>query len=72
VTLSGLSGTGLSASVVSQLLAKRDINVTLTFTINGVTYQIVIPAGADISKLVGADGSISFAVLGQAFRIAMV
>lgn len=72
VTLSGLSGTGLSASVVSQLLARRDIDVTVTFMLNGVLYKIVIPAGADIAGLVGADGSVSFEALGQAFGIAPV
>lgn len=67
VTLSGLSGTGLSASVVTQLLARRDIATTVTFILSGVLYKITIPAGADIAKLVGADGSISFAALGQEF-----
>ncbi len=70
VTLSNIPGTGLSKSVAAVLLARRDINVTLTFMLGGVYYKIVIPAGADIAGLVAADGSISFAALGQAFGIA--
>ncbi len=69
VTLSGLTGAGLSASVVAQLLSRNDIDVTFTFMINGVLYQIVIPAGANLANLVGADGSISFSALGQTFGI---
>ena len=72
VTLPNLTGTGLSAALVQSLLARRDIPVTLTFMINGVTYRIIIPAGADIASLTGADGSISFASLGQAFGMAPV
>ena len=72
VTLSNLTGTGLSAALVQSLLARRDIPVALTFMINGVTYRIIIPAGADIASLTGADGSISFASLGQAFGMASV
>ena len=72
VTLPNLTGTGLSAALVQSLLARRDIPVALTFMINGVTYRIIIPAGADIASLTGADGSISFASLGQAFGMASV
>lgn len=69
VMISGHLCTSLSASVVAQLLARRDIDVTVTFMLKGVLYKIVIPAGADIAGLVGTDGSISFAALGQAFGI---
>ena len=71
VTLSPFTGTCLSAPVVKQLLARRDINVTITFMFKGMLYKIVIPAGDDLTKLVGADGTISFFALGQAFGITL-
>lgn len=71
VTLSGMTGTGLSASVVAQLLLRRDVAVSITYYVDGVLYKTTIPAGADIAKLVGADGSISFAALGQEFGISL-
>ena len=72
VTLSGMTGTGLSASVVQSLLARRDITVALTYTLNGVVYKIVIPAGADLTALLNAAGGIDFITLAAAFGAAPV
>ena len=72
VTLSGLSGTGLSASVVQSLLLKRNIAVTVTFMFNGVWYKVIIPAGADLTPLIDATGCISFAALAQTYGMTPV
>ncbi len=72
VTLSGLSGTGLSASVVQSLLLKRNIAVTVTFMFNGVLYKVIIPAGADLTPLIDATGCISFAALAQTYGMTPV
>ncbi len=67
VTLSGLSGTGLSPAVVQALLLRRDITVILTYYFNGVLFRVVIPAGEDISTLLNEAGGIDFSALSAYF-----
>ena len=57
----------LEASVVSTLLARRDINVTITSFINGKLCTIMIPAGADLSDLIRPDGTIGLEKLAERF-----
>lgn len=62
-------GTGLSAGVVASLLARRDVATAVSFVLNGVTYKVVIPAGADLLSLINAAGGIDIEALIKAFGV---
>ena len=62
-----ITGIRLDASLVRTLLARRDISVTITCVINGNLYTIIIPAGAEISNLVAADGTVDIEKLADTF-----
>ncbi len=57
----------LDAASVNALLARRDITVTLVCLVNGKLVIITIPAGADLSSLVEADGTIQIEKLAAAY-----
>ena len=50
----------ISTTLVTSLLARRDVTVTMTYYVGGVPFMLVIPAGFDLSALVKTDGSIDF------------
>ncbi len=62
-----VTGDRLDASVVAALLSRRDINVNITCFVNGRLSIIVIPANADLSGVIEADGSIRITRLADVF-----
>jgi len=62
-----ITGTSIDASVVRMLLARRDINVNIACFVNGKLCLITIPAGANISDLIAANGTIDVAKLAERF-----
>jgi len=57
----------IDASVVRMILARRDINVSIACFVNGKLCVITIPAGADVSGLIAANGTIDVAKLAEKF-----
>jgi hypothetical protein len=55
--------------VVASLLARRDVATAVSFVLNGVTYKVVIPAGADLLSLINAAGGIDIEALIKAFGV---
>lgn len=48
----------------TDLLQKRpDISLTLIFTMDGITYKVTVPAGADLDKYRNASGGIDVITL---------
>ncbi len=72
VSVPDLAQTGLSASVVEALVAKNDAPVNLTYTVDGITYMLVIPAGFNLLTLLNAYGGIDFAKLIAVFGASIV
>ena len=72
VSVPNLAQTGLSASIVTALAAKNDAPITLTYTVDGITYMLVIPAGFNLLTLLNAYGGIDFAKLIAVFRPSVV
>ncbi len=72
VSVPNLAQTGLSASVVEALFAKNDAPITLTYTVDGITYMLVIPAGFNLLTLLNAYGGIDFAKLIAVFGASIV
>ena len=67
ISINAASWTGLTKATVDKLLARPDLAVTIVYVVDGVSYRVTIPAGADLSQYVKADGTIDFATLGAAF-----
>ena len=63
VTINGTSFTGISAAVVAALMARSDVTFVLTYTLNGVTFVVTIPAGTNLAGFLNAQGGIDFASL---------
>lgn len=72
VSVPNLAQTGLSASVVGALVTKDDAPITLTYTVDGITYMLVIPAGFNLLTLLNAYGGIDFAKLIAVFGASIV
>ena len=53
--------------MVQSIAAKNDITVSIIYVENGVRKMIRIPAGADLSSLIDANGFIGFTALANAF-----
>ena len=62
-----VTGDRFDASVVAALLSRRDINVNIACFVNGRLSLIVIPANADLTGVIEADGSIKIARLADTF-----
>ncbi len=67
VSVPNLAQTGLSASIVTALASKNDVPINLTYTVGGITYKLVIPAGFNLLSLLNAYGGIDFTTLIAAF-----
>ncbi len=62
-----ITNANLDISIVRTILARRDINVDIACFVNGKLCLIKIPAGADLSSLIEADGSINIEKLAEIF-----
>lgn len=67
-----VTGDRFDASVVAALLSRRDINANIACFVNGRLSLIVIPANADLSGVIEADGSIRIARLADTFGVTNV
>ncbi len=67
-----ISDTKISSSIVSLLLARRDINVSFVCMINGKMCSVMIPAGVDLSEFLNPDGTINLEKLIEKFGTAEV
>ncbi len=67
VSLWATAGSCLCPCLVSALLARADLTVTIMFATGGTAYSVTIPAGADLGSLVNASGGIDLATLATAF-----
>ena len=63
-----ITGDRLDAGIVAALLSRRDINVNIACFVNGRLCLIVIPANADLTGVVEADGLIRIAKLAEVFE----
>ncbi len=57
----------LNDMIISALKVRSDVSIRLVVKFMGADYGIVIPAGYDLTRLIGADGKIDFAALFNAF-----
>lgn len=64
-----ITGDRFDASVVAALLSRRDINANIACFVNGRLSLIVIPANADLTGVIEADGSIKIARLADTFGV---
>ena len=67
ITIPDVTENGLSAAVVTALLARRDVTTNITYMLNGKRYIIAIAAGTDLSDLINAQGGIDLAALRKKF-----
>ncbi len=67
VSLWVTSGTTICPCSVSALLARSDLAVTVMFVLDGVTYSVTIPAGANLASLMNGSGGIDLITLVTAF-----
>ncbi len=65
----GITGDKLDAGIIAMILSRRDINTHIACFVNGRLVLIVIPIGADLTGIIGTDGSIEIARLADAFGI---
>ncbi len=63
LSLDVTDATYLNEMIISALKIRSDVTVVLNVKYAGVDYTITIPAGYNLSKLLGADGKIDFAKL---------
>ena len=57
----------LNDVIVASLATRRDVSVKINVMVGGELYVINIPAGYDLTSLIGPDGKISIAALIQLF-----
>lgn len=67
MSLNVTNATFLNETIISALKARSDVSISLNVKFMGLDYSIVIPAGYDLTKLIGADGRIDFAKLLKTF-----
>ncbi len=59
--------TGLDKAVADALALRPDISLTIRFVLDGIMYEVTIPAGTNIDALRNASGGIDFITLAGLF-----